>query len=373
MKLCSNILLIFVSFLVIFQFAFANIKLLRSPAQDFEVNYLAGKQLISNHNPYLKLRKDIVRITPPTLVIFEFFALFPILVSQIIFFFVSLASFFLGSFFLFKILGMERNWKLWFSYISLVLIFFPFRYNLGSGQVNNFLFLFLVLAYYFFTKKKYFQIGLFLALAIILKLTPILFLLPFLANLELKGIKWILINIVLIILLTLPFIGITAYQNYLSVPGTFFDFKLSAYVNQALTGFLARVSQNDFLNQLIYLILAFVSLVTLGKQKLQIPVWNIVIMYMLIFSPFSWQYHFTIAIFPLLSTAFLIKRLQLPLRFYLFLLASYLLLGLNIKKTADFFSFNLLGTIVLSHVLIGAVLLVFINFILARKMLKENN
>lgn len=146
-------LILFISLLIITQFIFANIKLLKipAPAQDFEVFYLSGQQVINKQNPYLQLGKDIVRNPPPALLLFSLFPLFPVLVSQTLWFIASMVLFILGSFILFKILGIldkdklfnVNNWKLWVFYLSLVFLFFPFRYNLGSGQVNNLLFLLL--------------------------------------------------------------------------------------------------------------------------------------------------------------------------------------------------------------------------------------
>jgi len=123
--------------LIALQFIVSNIKLLRSPGQDFEVFYLSGQQAVVKQNPYLMLGKDIVRNPPPALLLFMLLPILPIQLSQIIWFILSLIIFFIGSYFLFKILvELDRdkfliplNWKLWLPYLSLAFIFFPFRYN----------------------------------------------------------------------------------------------------------------------------------------------------------------------------------------------------------------------------------------------------
>lgn len=251
-------------FLVIaLQFLNSNFKLLKSkfPAQDFEVFYLSGKQALNGQNPYLEVGKDIVRNPPPVIPAFMLLGLFPILISQIVWFNLSFLIFLIGSYFLFKILENEdkfkislaNNWKIWLLYLSLVLRFFPFRYNLGSGQVNNFLFLFLVLSFYFVKQSKYFFSGLSLALGIFLKITPILLLYPLVIMKENKLLKWVVFNLVIIILLTLPLIGFKTYQNYLAILNSFFNFGLSVYINQSIIGFLARISSVYQLNQFIYI------------------------------------------------------------------------------------------------------------------------
>ena len=96
--------------LIALQFIVSNIKLLKSPGQDFEVFYLSGQQAVVRQNSYLMLGKDIVRNPPPALLLFMLLPLLPIQLSQIIWFILSLIIFFIGSYFLFKILAeLDRD------------------------------------------------------------------------------------------------------------------------------------------------------------------------------------------------------------------------------------------------------------------------
>lgn len=383
-----SVLIIPVFLIITFQFLNSSFKLLKFPAQDFEVNYLSGKQILAGQNPYEKMGKDIVRITPPTIVLFKWLALFPILSAQTIFFVSSLIAFLVGSYFLFKLLDLQNtdgpslvgNWKIWLTYLCLVFSFFPFRYNLGSGQVNNFLFLLLSLACYFLNRNRYFLSGLMLALSIVLKITPVLILYLMMIKKQTRLIRQTILNLVLIVVVTLPLINFQTYQNYLKVPGSFFDFGLSVYTNQSLTGFLARISHNIEINQSLYLIgvtLALVVLFRLGRKKLghfiySLALWNITILFMLIFAPFAWQYHFVAAIFPLVTTCYLLYKMRSAKIFFFLILLSYVLLGWNIKNPTSFYSSGFLGSIILSHVLWGSLLLLFLNLQVIKRLRLTN-
>ncbi len=366
------------------QFLNSNFKLLKFPARDFEVFYLSGQQALRGQDPYLEIGKDIVRNPPPVIPLFMSLALSPILVSQLIWFILSLLTFLLGSYFLFKALedgdkskvSLTHNWRVWLLYLSLVFSFFPFRYNLGSGQVNNFLFLFLVLSFYLLHKSKYFLSGFSLALGILLKITPVLILYPLIIMKENRLLKWTVLNLVFIILLTFPLAGLRTYQNYLAIPSSFFDFRLSVYTNQSVIGFLARTSQNYDINKFIYFALAIVALAALfqlSRKKVDnfkhsLASWNITILLMLIFAPFTWQYHFVIAIFPLTTTFYLLYKSQASLVYFFLIFLSYLFIGRNFKDPTSFMDLGLLGSVILSHVLLGAILLLLLNYQLLKKL-----
>ena len=374
-----SFLVVSIFLLIALQFIVSNIKLLRSPGQDFEVFYLSGQQAVVKQNPYLMLGKDIVRNPPPALLLFMLLPILPIQLSQIIWFILSLIIFFIGSYFLFKILAeLDRdkfliplNWKLWLPYLSLAFIFFPFRYNLGSGQVNNVLFLLIVLAFYLSLHKRWGLSALSLALAVVLKITPIFLLYTLLIEKKVKTVLWTVVYVVVIGLITGLILGFRVYGDYLSIPGSFFDFGVSTYYNQSLAGFLARVSNNFELNK--WLILAILTITSislffiqkrLAKNHLlsKTVLWNLSVLFMLIFAPFAWQYHFVIIIFPLVVTAFLGYKMKLSYRFFSLLVLSYLLIGWNIKNPTSYINSGLVGAVILSHTFIGSTLLLLLNY-----------
>ncbi len=186
---------------------------------------------------------------------------------------------------------------------------------------------------------------------------------------ENRLLKWIAFNLVLSILLTLPLIGVKTYQNYLAIPNSFFDFSLSVYTNQSITGFLARVSNNYDLNKLVYFVsflIVLIILFKLAKKNIKgthtLVLWNIAILSMLIIAPFAWQYHFVIAIFPLTTTLYLLYKTKASSVLFFLIFLSYLLIGWNIKNPTSFIAFGLLGSVILSHVLWGSILLLFLNY-----------
>lgn len=382
-----SLLILPIFFLIALQFIVSNIKLLRSPAQDFEVFYLSGQQAIAKQNPYLMLGQDIVRNPPPALLLFMLLPLFPIQLSQIIWFILSLIIFIISSYFLFKTLAEldkdkflnPRNWRLWLPYLSLAFIFFPFRYNLGSGQVNNILFLLIVSAFYLSLHKKWGLSALSLALAIVLKITPTFLLYTLLVQKKIHLVLLTSIWVIIISAITTLLLGFGVYRDYLTIPGSFFDFRVSTYYNQSFTGFLARISSNFELNKwlvLTTLTIASMSLFfvhnRLAKNSLLSgPIlWNLSILFMLLLAPFAWQYHFVIIIFPLVVTAFLSYKMKLSYKFFLFLALSYLLVGWNIKNPAAYANSGLIGAVILSHTFIGATLLLLLNYYLVTKFPK---
>lgn len=374
-----KILLIPIFLIISVQFLNSNLKILQTQASDFEVFYLAGKQMQALDNPYLKMGNDIVRNPPPLILIFMLLTFFPILIAQVLWFVFSIFAFLIGSYFLFKIFAWDKNWKIWLFYLSSVFLFFPFRYNLGSGQVNNFLFLFLCLTFYFYKQKKHIFSGIFLALSIVLKITPLFLFVPLVVKKESEAIKWTILSIILIFLFALPFGGFKTYQNYLSIPGSFFDLGLSVYTNQSLIGFLARVSTFYQLNLMIYLLVLISSLVIFLRKIVKLPsslynsliIWNISILYLLIFAPFAWQYHFVIIIFPLIATFYILNKNKYSNLYYFILFLSYILIGMNIKNPSGVLQMKILGSFILSHVFWGSVLLIFLNYSLIKKIKME--
>ncbi len=369
------LLLIPVFIIVLTQFTISNIKLLRFPAQDFEVFYLAGKYALNNENPYQKITgKDPFKNPPPALLVFTPLAILPILQSQILWFLLSITSFLIASFFLFRIVNW-KGWKIWLIFLTASLLFFPMRYNLGSGQINNFLFLLIVLSFYYLkTNSILSPLG--LASAIALRVTPIFFLLTLFLQSRIRLISKTFLGLLSLSIISLIFFGPHIFSNYLTAGGTYFDFGISAYYNQSLAGFLSRTIQYPQINWIIILTsltLALIHLIrqtrVISKNPLKdIVIWSISILYILIFAPYTWQYNFVIVIFSLIATCYLSQKLKLSSVFFFFVGLSYLLIGANIKNPTIFSGF--FGGIILSHVLIGTLILLFLNLYILKKLSK---
>ncbi len=366
--------------LVTAQFVFSIFKVLHAPAQDFEVFYLSGKQFLLSQNPYLLLGKDIVRNPPPALFLFGLFSFAPLIASQAAWAIFSLGTFFYSSLYFQKIIGKVSLVQT-LGFLSLVFLFFPFRYNLGSGQVNNLLLMLLTLTFYFLWKKENWKAGILLALAISLKFTPLFLLLPLLLRKQIKPLITTIVSLISLALFTFLFKGGSVFTQYQKVSSSFFDFHISSYYNQSLTGLLARLQLSPQLSQQILYVSLFLFLIIFGifcyklkKRGLagELIIWNSSILTMLIFAPFAWQYHFVITIFPLVTTFYLISKTKIYNKVFLFLTlgASYLLLALNIQSLS--FSHIYLSAIVLSNQLWGSILLLVLNIYLGSRVLKIN-
>lgn len=366
-------------FLVIaLQFTFSNFKALKTPAYDFEVFYLAGQQLVTNQNPYLKIKNDVPRQPPPAIFLFAVLPTFTLLQSQVIWFLLSLISFLIGSYFLFRFLeiidqtntAFSRNIKVWLVYLSLSLTFFPFRFTLSSGQVGNLLFLTLCLMLYFLALKKNFLTGLFFCLSIFLKISPLFLAYELLLHRKIKLLLLTLVCLAVSSVITIAVFGFQIYSNYLNVPSSFFDFSLATYYNQSLVGFLARISSNQTLNQLVYFFSLTIGLIWLffihqknrNNETTELLLLNINFVYMLIFAPFAWQHHFVVMIIPLVLATYFAYKLKTGFWFFLLLYLAYLMIGWNIKSPETFKGLGVLTPFILSHYLWGCLLLICLNY-----------
>jgi len=347
------------------------------------VFYLSGQKLLVGDNPYLKYGQDIVRNPPTALLFFVPLALFTVQFSQSLWFTFSFIAFLVGSYYLFKIISLGSNNKInfvslkfWELYLTLVFLFFPFRYNLGSGQINNFLFLTLILSFYYFVKKQSFKTGVFLALGIILKITPLFFFYVLVIQRKFRILIYLITSLALLLILPVLFFGIKIYNQFFSIGGSFVEFSNATYYNQSFTGFLSRTFHSTQLTFWVTILTLFLSLLLIFKINSSSKkdffsltlIWNISILSMLIFAPFAWQYHFVIAIFPLTMTSYLACRFKSSYLFYLLIFISYLGMGWNFKSPESLITLGVLGSVLLSHTFWGSFLLLVLNYFLVFKM-----
>lgn len=378
-----KILIILLFLVVATQFIFVNFRLLQKPAQDFDYFYSAGKKVVNNENPYTHYKGGLIRNPPPTLILYVALSSLPIITSQYIWFILSFLSFLGGSYLLFLSLRqidksqLIKKFPLEYKllYLTLVITFFPFRYNLSSGQLSNFIFLFIALSLYLTLNKNYFKSSLALALAILLKVTPAALLLTLLLLKKLKTIGFTLLNLVFISFFTLLILGLDVYRHYFRVTESYFDFG-AAYYNQSLSAFLLRLNYSPSLTIILLMtILIMISAIILflglkAPQESSITyfiLWNMGVLYLLIFPPFSWQHYYNLAIFPLLITFYLIVRLKFSYLLLSLLFLSYFLMGINIKNPS-LFRTGITSSIILSHVLIGGLILLFLNLYLLKTL-----
>ena len=146
---------------------------------DFYVFWLAGKNYYAGNQMYLLQNGQLQFLYPPfAAMLFGVLAIFPLKIAAISF---SILNVFLvlACFYYSKII-IERLLKIEINNLVLILTFiFTINYhisNLNLVQVNLVLFFFTLLFLKYYLQSNYFLAGLFLAVAISFKVTPVIFL-----------------------------------------------------------------------------------------------------------------------------------------------------------------------------------------------------
>ena len=244
------------------------------------------------------------------------------------------------------------------SALAILLLFNIVQNNFLNGQLNFIILLLSVLSYDYCSRGKKFSAAFVLALAVSLKLTPVIFLLYFLLKKEYKLFIYGTAMIPLLLLLPYLMIGnnITAFyayyaNNFLFEPGQNLNFLLSIFNN--VYGRIAVI---------IALLLILISITLLyGKNRsriIQNNVFSIYCLFLLLFTP-KLQTHTLIFIMPavvifLMQVSDSFKELKkLPI-----ILAAFSLIVFYISRSVDVFNlvyltiFILLISLVLNlHVL----------------------
>lgn len=325
---------------------------------DFRVYYFSTTAFLKGQNPYLPSNRGMSYLyTPPTLLFFIPFIIFPILTAEKIWAVISLFSVILSFALLIKLFQKKIDVFEASFLLSLLFISFPLKFTLGMGQINSLVLLLITLSLYFYKKSDYLKSSLFLILSIISKLFPVILLLYFVLIKDKKYLLYSLLSFSFVILLSILFIKPQIYNYYLSNVLTGLSGSLPKdYYNQALSGFLLRHFQDQTAVILRYVIASIMLLLTTivifnKKQKNKIFEISIYISLALIINQFSWQHHFLILLIPFLATYFFIKNKKLNIKYYLILLISYFLVAVNLKNPTD------LWIIIQSHVFFGIFLL----------------
>lgn len=384
-------LLIPVFILVAAQFTLSNIKILSRPIEgDFKCFYRGGHLAIKGDNPYLKCEEGQIRNPPPIFLVFSLLAIFPANISQTLFFIFSLMLFWASSVLIINfahhnLVNANVNLKEWLvliSYLSLCIVFFPFRHSLSSGHINTIIFSLLALSYYLLYIRKSVIAAIPLSLAIAFSITPILLLVILFLQKNYRILLNVIISLVLIFLITASIFGIELFRNYLAIPSSYFDFGVASYYNQSFPGLLARITNEQQIRKIIYSPVLLLALILFINTAIKVHkdniinntlIWNISILYILIFAPLAWQYHYIIAIFPLMTSLWIIYSQKMNDLYLLVIALAYVLMGYNIKDPTTFLELKVVGVIITSHSLWGAILLLILNLKLLKQMNKQTN
>jgi hypothetical protein len=339
---------------------------------DFYYYYFATETLLNRGNPYIETITTAILPFSPLLYAYppqSFFlflplSLVPFTVAGTVFVMLSTLSFVLSIIILFKIFSLKPLSGLGILLIILAFNFFPAKFTLGMGQVNNFVLMLVVLFIYFLVNKRQVLSGLFLSLAVLIKVSPVVLFAYIIYCKKWKIILTALTFGIIISFITYLFVGQEVFLYYfLKTLPKLMGAWPGDYYNQSLSGFILRSGGNadifPLLRTIITLFLVLISLLFIWvyskNNKQNLLGINILIILSLIISSYSWQHHFVWALIPLVITFFTVKNNNLGISYYLILILSYLLMAINLKDP------SMVPAVLQSHVFYGVVLLYILN------------
>lgn len=380
----KTILYILLIILIIWQLIVAIIQ-----GGDLESYLRASKRIIENEPLYVQ--EVVAYIYPPLLAFILIpLTLIPPYIVKVIWFFLNIFLIYLSFKLLLNTIDQKNINIFTLSFFS---IFFTLRFfmdNSNLGQINIVILFLCGLTLYFFTLRKDFLAGIFLASAIVIKVTPIFLLFYFVFKREFKLSFYTLSSLIFFLLipsLSLGFTGnIDALIQYKDIVQNIYD---STHLNQSLYNtiihFLSPVPLwNDMkinianlseyqIKKVIYTIFGIISIIFafIFRKKIKrddaniLLEYSMVIVLMLLFSPVSRKAHFVILLIPhffylyflLEFKTFRYRKLALIILITSFVLNTLTVEGVMGRDPSDFmesYSCVTFGTITL---LIGLVLL----------------
>lgn len=361
----KKILVLIFAFLLLAYAIFTIVRILLTfQLGDFSIYHQSIQLILNTQSPYHN--QGFVLNYPPTALLFFFpFGLIPYGLSEKIWTILSLSALLSSIFLLLRLVGKKFNALMFILIFGLAMLSFPLKFNLGMGQVNLFILFFLALCFYSYRMNNKKLAGVFLGIAAAIKLTPLFLLLFFVRKRELNIVGITLLTIFSATILSSFVFDKNLWGEYIfrvlpNIPTVGNNF----YYNQALTGFLARadlpVDLARTINYLFLFLLVLISFwVTEVKKRSVLSEMNeysLFIVSALIGAGLSWQHHFALLVIPFFALFFsLMKISQKYLRLLLPLsILGYMLVSINIKNPQIF---NGVATLILSHVLYGAILL----------------
>ncbi len=368
-KMLQNSLLVG---LIIFSFSysiFTVVRILTSfQLQDFRLYHLGAQSILLGKNPYTEVQGVIY--PPISLALLTPFATLPVALAEDVWTVLSLMALFVSILLLLKITKTcsTRNF---FLLTGFAMLSFPVKFNLGMGQINLFLLLLVCLSFYWYRKQLPELAGSALAFAAALKLTPLVLLLFFLKKRQWRIVVSCLVGFLFLNGIGLLLLGTTTTLDYWqkifpAIPTV----GNAVYYNQALTGWLARAQVIDSLAQVInYLVFGglivtscFFTRTKRHSASMELSELGLLMITVLVGTGLAWQHHYVALLVPFFSLVLIATKLKRSKTVYLTAIGvSYLLVATNLKNPLVFH--GLWQHLVLSHVLVGALLLYALTLI----------
>jgi hypothetical protein len=340
---------------------------------DFSRSYYQSALILKEGgNPYTQGEdKFLSRFSYPPAVLqlfIPFTYISPVLAGRI-FATISFSAYLLSMFLLIKIGKLKP-----FSNTALLLYalgfnFFPAKFTLGMGQINNLILLLMVLFLYLKKQDRRVLSGTALALAISIKIFPAILILGLFVEKEWKVLISCLWALLIITLYPLLIIDRTIFLYFFQKVILFFPVAAPAeYYNQSLAAFLVKQTGNISLSLtirnivLVISVPLFITIARRFKKLKSIPkemLYSYLIVLGLLLNGVSWQHHFVWLIISLFTVYFYLQKNKLDWKYYLLLLTSFALTAYNIKVPTK------VSALFLSHVTYGALLLlVLISYLI---------
>ncbi len=352
--------IVFIVFALSYSF-FSLYRIVTSLAPDFQVFYYSTKNVLMNINPYTAHNVFTIFNYP----IITTFLYIPLVfldyqIAQGVYVSLSYFAVYFIVYLCFHILDKKIKLINYLLIVSFVFMSFPTKFTLGMGQANLIGYMFLLVSYFFYGRKKDFLSGLLLGIAIIQK--PIL---VFMLVFYLLHKSWKVFAGTMMIVITL-IAGACLFNRYqflvyyvLNVSSKLMGSKAAeVYYNQGFLGFISRLIPQLTLRSILSYIFIFSCLIMIFyvsiKKRLTSHQQFVVILTVLpLINPLSWQHHYIILIFPFIYLLIYthIKNIKW------LLVIPYLLVSWNFKNPDYRLPFSFL---ILSHQFIGGFILLYL-------------
>lgn len=300
-----------------------------------------------------------------------------------------------GYLFFFKLLKTSFT-DLFFLFGAVyTLSFYPLQDTLHSGQVNLLLLVLLVLVWLAVKQERHpALIALPLAFAILLKLYPAIFLFYLLLRRNYKAVAWTLGILLLLAVVTLPFLPASAWPDWLAevasagYGNTVRGQLPTAVRNQSLNGLTSRLflGHADKFKPLIpsptaaslapLILSALVGLATLAlvyrAERKELPdklddSFALFLLTIFLVAPISWDYHLTFVLPAILIAVWRVAFEKSSPILLILVAASALLLAYNFPFAADFLRRGFLSLAISVKLYAAGVLWLFFALRLARR------
>lgn len=309
-------------------------EILKPMGADFWVYYESAIMFLHGLNPYRALLDRTFPLNyPPPIALFIFpLGLFDWQTASVLWNVFSTLALLISILLMAKVAGIKsRLVKVWLLFLF-TFPFFPVKFNIGNGQINNYLLLFVVLSLFFYQLKRKSLAAFFLAFATGIKFAPAVFLLYFVIKKDWDMLKRTLLALLFIFLIPFLFIPFSFQLDYYQqvLPLSFTSAVKDWYYNQSLWGFLARsFSNQSFVQIVFYLLSGFIVFLTWWRGR-YVP-WKralaaVSTLYLLI-HPIALQHYFGFAIIPLILLGSEAKGKD-----WLVLAIAYIFLAIDIKN-----------------------------------------